>query len=71
MRLLCVLDEVWEATHAELLVRFVDPDVARVLVTTRLKELLPPMPLIYLKAVVVDKNWTAASVGYLRDKDDT
>ena len=36
------------------------------IVTSRLKELLPAMPVMYLKAVVVDAQWEAASVGYLR-----
>ena len=33
---------------------------------SRLKELLPAMPLIYFKAVVVKDEWEAHQVGYLR-----
>ena len=33
---------------------------------SRLKELLPPMPVIYVKAVPVQPTWEASSVGYLR-----
>jgi len=33
---------------------------------SRLKELLPPMPVMYLKAVTVQPTWEPSSVGYLR-----
>eukprot|EP00937_MAST-01D_sp_MAST-1D-sp2_P002352 g2352.t1 len=33
---------------------------------SRLKELLPPMPLLYLKAVEVQPHWEPSNVGYLR-----
>jgi dynein heavy chain len=36
------------------------------LVDSRLKELLPPMPLIYIKAVETQPNWEPASVGFIR-----
>mmetsp|Transcript_979 Transcript_979/g.1569 ORF Transcript_979/g.1569 Transcript_979/m.1569 type:complete len:114 (+) Transcript_979:1-342(+) len=34
--------------------------------TSRLKELLPPMPVIYVRAVPVKPEWEPTSVGYLR-----
>ena len=36
------------------------------LVDGRLKELLPSLPLIYVKAVPVDPSWVPSAVGYLR-----
>jgi len=39
------------------------------LVESRLKELLAPMPVIYLKAVPVKHTWVADSVGYIRNED--
>lgn len=36
------------------------------LVASRLKQLLTPMPVIYVKAVQAQQEWTAESVGYLR-----
>jgi dynein heavy chain, axonemal len=36
------------------------------LVDGRLKELLPAMPVIYIKAVTVQPTWEPSSVGYLR-----
>jgi len=39
---------------------------AGVLVDGRLKELLPAMPVIYVKAVAVQSNWEPSAVGYLR-----
>lgn len=36
------------------------------LVDGRLKELLPAMPVIYMKAVTVQPTWEPSSVGYLR-----
>jgi len=40
--------------------------VAGHLVDGRLKELLPPMPVIYVKAVAVQPSWEPSAVGYLR-----
>jgi len=34
---------------------------------SRLKQLLPPMPLILVRAVPVDPSWEPSSVGYLRN----
>jgi dynein heavy chain len=39
------------------------------LMDSRLKELLAPMPLIYVKAVRVQPQWEASAVGYLRHDD--
>mmetsp|Transcript_4425 Transcript_4425/g.9408 ORF Transcript_4425/g.9408 Transcript_4425/m.9408 type:complete len:4228 (+) Transcript_4425:42-12725(+) len=36
------------------------------LVDSRLKELLPLMPIMYVKAVVVQDSWEASAVGYMR-----
>lgn len=36
------------------------------LVDAALKELMPPMPVIYVRAVAVDPSWEASEVGYLR-----
>ena len=36
------------------------------LTESRLKQLLTPLPLIYVKAVVVQHEWSPESVGYLR-----
>ena len=44
--------------------------VAGVLVDSRLKELLPPLPLIYVKAVPVQPTWEPSAVGYLRRVPD-
>ena len=41
------------------------------LAPSRLKELMSPLPVVYLKAVIVDSAWEASSVGYLRHNDDT
>jgi len=40
------------------------------LVDGRLKELLPPMPVIYVKAVPVQSSWEPSAVGYLRHVED-
>jgi len=40
------------------------------LVDGRLKELLPPLPVIYVKAVPVQPTWEPSAVGYLRHKPD-
>jgi dynein heavy chain len=37
---------------------------------SRLKELYPPLPLIYLKAVQVEPTWEPTSEGFVRHKDD-
>jgi dynein heavy chain, axonemal len=39
---------------------------AGVLVESKLKELMPLMPLIYIKAVPVQPEWEATEVGYIR-----
>jgi dynein heavy chain, axonemal len=36
------------------------------LTESRLKQLLTPLPLIYVKAIVVQPDWSPESVGYLR-----
>jgi len=36
------------------------------IVDSRLKELLPPLPVIYVKAVKVESTWEPSAVGYLR-----
>lgn len=40
------------------------------LVDGRLKELLPPLPVIYVKAVQVQSTWEPSAVGYLRRVPD-
>jgi dynein heavy chain len=40
------------------------------LVDSRLKELLPPLPVLYVKAVEVQKQWEPSAVGYLRHVED-
>jgi len=40
------------------------------LMESKLKELLPNMPLVYVKAVSVQTSWEPSSVGYLRHLDD-
>lgn len=40
------------------------------LVDSRLKELLPPLPVIYVKAVPVQATWEPSAVGYLRRTAD-
>ena len=40
------------------------------LVDSRLKELLPALPVIYVKAVVVQASWEPSAVGYLRRMPD-
>ncbi len=36
----------------------------------RLKELLPPLPVVYVKAVAVQATWEPSAVGYLRGQAD-
>ncbi|KAJ8613143.1 hypothetical protein CTAYLR_004791 [Chrysophaeum taylorii] len=40
--------------------------VGGVLMESRLKELMPPMPVLYIKAVPVQGTWEPSAVGYLR-----
>jgi dynein heavy chain len=40
------------------------------LVDGRLKELLPPLPIVYVKAVPVQASWEPSAVGYLRRLPD-
>ena len=40
------------------------------MVDAALKELMPPMPVIYVRAVAVDPYWEASEVGYLRLSKD-
>jgi dynein heavy chain len=40
------------------------------IVDSRLKELLPPLPVIYVKAVKVESTWEPSAVGYLRRVPD-
>ena len=47
-----------------------DTPCAGHLVDGRLKELLPAMPVIYIKAVPVQPTWEPSAVGYLRHVDD-
>lgn len=44
--------------------------IAGHLVDGRLKELLPPLPVIYVKAVQVQRSWEPSAVGYLRRQAD-
>jgi dynein heavy chain len=48
-----------------------DVDCAGELADSHLKELLPAMPVVYIRAVVVDKSWIPSSVGYLRNDPKT
>eukprot|EP00611_Tribonema_gayanum_P006577 TRINITY_DN1584_c0_g1_i3.p1 TRINITY_DN1584_c0_g1~~TRINITY_DN1584_c0_g1_i3.p1 ORF type:complete len:771 (+),score=253.87 TRINITY_DN1584_c0_g1_i3:390-2702(+) len=43
---------------------------AGMLVDSRLKELLPQLPVIYVKAVPVQPTWEPSAVGYLRHQHD-
>merc|ERR1712124_49977 len=43
---------------------------AGVLRESKPKELLPPMPIIYVKAVQVQPSWDPQSVGYIRPEPD-
>lgn len=40
------------------------------LVDGRLKELLPSLPVVYVKAVPVKSSWEPSAVGYLRHEPD-
>ena len=40
------------------------------IVDSRLKELLPPLPVLYIKAVAVQPTWEPSAVGYLRRQPD-
>ncbi|KAH8058729.1 hypothetical protein JL722_5961 [Aureococcus anophagefferens] len=57
-------DEVEEAEE------FGGASVGGVLLESRLKELMPPMPVLYIKAVPVQVTWEPSAVGYLRHVDD-
>lgn len=37
---------------------------------SKLKELLPPMPVMFIKAVVVEATWAPTSVGYMRPEKE-
>lgn len=41
------------------------------LMDSRLKELLAPLPVVYVRAVPVQPGWEPSSVGYLRHQADT
>jgi len=56
-----------EAGDAEMLT---GTPIAGHLVDGRLKELLPAMPVIYVKAVAVQPSWEPSAVGYLRRVPD-
>jgi len=43
---------------------------AGILAEARLKELLPLMPILYIRAVKVDPSWSAESCGYIRPNKD-
>mmetsp|Transcript_28677 Transcript_28677/g.66641 ORF Transcript_28677/g.66641 Transcript_28677/m.66641 type:complete len:118 (+) Transcript_28677:3-356(+) len=53
-----------------------DPETVGTTVTqgrladSRIKELLPPLPVIYLRAVEVQPTWDPQSVGYIRGRAD-
>ena len=57
-------DEVEEAEE------FGGASVGGVLLESRLKELMPPMPVLYMKAVPVQPSWEPSAVGYLRHYPD-
>jgi len=40
------------------------------LMESKLKELMPALPVVYIKAVVVSPTWEPSAVGYLRHVDD-
>ena len=44
--------------------------VGGVLLEARLKELMPPIPVVYIKAVPTQPSWEPSAVGYLRHVDD-
>mmetsp|Transcript_13327 Transcript_13327/g.19913 ORF Transcript_13327/g.19913 Transcript_13327/m.19913 type:complete len:1361 (+) Transcript_13327:1-4083(+) len=44
--------------------------VGGTLLESRLKELMPPMPVLYIRAVPVSPSWEASAVGYLRHQED-
>ncbi|GMI55225.1 hypothetical protein ScalyP_jg697 [Parmales sp. scaly parma] len=39
------------------------------LAESRLKELIPALPVVYVKAVVVQEDWLPEAVGYMRPED--
>ena len=41
------------------------------LAESKLKELMSPMPVMYLRAVVVQPEWVPESVGYMRNREGT
>jgi dynein heavy chain len=45
-------------------------DCAGMLSDSKLKELMPAMPVMYVKAVVVEPSWEPTAVGYLRPETD-
>lgn len=45
-------------------------EVGGTLVDSKLKDLLPELPVIYVKAVQVQPDWEPSAVGYLRHKPD-
>jgi dynein heavy chain len=55
-----------EAVEANTLFKVDGVECAGVVVESRLKELMPPMPVMYVKAVPVDDSWEPDSVGYFR-----
>jgi len=56
-----------EEASAEGLVKDVSGiDCAGAITDSRSKELLPQMPVLYIKAILVETNWEPTSIGYLR-----
>jgi dynein heavy chain, axonemal len=55
-----------EEESAEYVTNIAGTACAGHLTESRLKQLLTPLPLIYVKAVVVQHEWSPQSVGYLR-----
>ena len=40
------------------------------LAESRLKELIPPLPVLYVKAVLIQSDWEPSPVGYLRNNEE-
>lgn len=55
-----------EEESSELVSTVSGTSCAGCLTESRLKQLLTPMPVLYIKAVQVQPNWIPESVGYLR-----
>ena len=67
---MCIRDRWPFGDEVEEPYEFGGAKVGGFLLESRLKELMPPVPVVYVKAVLVQPSWEPSAVGYLRHVDD-